>query len=69
MAKNKIIEDINTLKQTNPVEYNELKQEFKNALAYQSTDDEGHSHKEDSFEKESQKINFSPIKEKFKPID
>lgn len=67
--KNEIIEDIKTLKQNNPTEYKELKQEFKNALAYQSTDDEGHSHKEDSFEKDNQKINFSPIKEKFKPID
>jgi hypothetical protein len=67
--KNKIIKDIKTLEQTNPKEYKELKQEFKNTLAYQSTDDEGRSHKEDSFEKENQKINFSPIKEKFKPID
>lgn len=58
MAKNKneIIEDIKTLKQTNPVEYKELKQEFKNTLAYQSTDDEGHSHKEDSFEKDKKEI-------------
>jgi len=67
--KNEIIEDIKTLKQTNPVEYKELKQEFKNALAYQSTDDEDHSHKEDSFEKDNQKIETDLFAEYFEAID
>lgn len=67
--KNEIIKDIKILEQTNPKEYKELKQEFRKTLTYQSTDDEGHSHKDDSFEKDNQKINFSLIKEKFKPID
>lgn len=67
--KNEIIEDINTLKHTNPTEYKELKKEFKNTLAYQSTDDEGHTHKDDSFEKDNQKIHTDLFTEYFEAID